>query len=68
VETLSEDIKALENPIPLNIEQYTCEACTKKSYINSEDKISEFVKCCLCGGEAKNTRIFQIEIQGIGEY
>ena len=33
------NINKLKEPIILTLEQFECEACTKKIYINSEDKI-----------------------------
>ena len=63
---MSMEIKPLQEPIAIKFEQYECEACGKKEYINSEDKKGEFVKCVFCGAEAKNVRIFDIEIKGIG--
>lgn len=61
-------IKELKKPIEIKLEQYECEACKKKSYINSEDKSGNFMFCPFCKAEAKNIRIFDININGIGEY
>ena len=68
--TMSDEItiKKLEKPIEVLFEQYICEACEKKSYINNEDKKNGFLHCPFCKAEAKNKRIFNIEIKGIGEY
>lgn len=62
------NIKQLKKPIEVKLEQYECESCKKKFYINSEDKPGEFITCHLCKGETKKVRIFDIEIKGIGEY
>ena len=62
------EIKALEKFIEILFDQYECKVCGKKSYINLDDKQREFVNCLLCGSEAKNTRVFQMEIKGIGDY
>ncbi len=61
-------IKPLEKPFKIKLEQYKCECCKKNLYINSEDKLGDFVHCPFCKAEAKNIRIFDIEIKGIGEY
>jgi len=61
-------IKHLENPINVKLEQYECEVCGGKLYINTQDKKGEFLHCPICGGEAKNVRIFEVNILGIGEY
>lgn len=61
------EIKPLKEPVGIKFEQYECGVCGKKSYVNSEDKPDSFV-CGFCGGETKNTRLFDIEIKGIGEY
>ncbi len=61
-------IKSLQEPIEIKFEQYECEVCKKKCYINAEDKNRDFLHCVFCGGESKNVRIFDIEIMGIGEY
>ena len=36
--------------------------------LNQEDKVSESFSCPFCHGESKNIRIFNIQINGIGEY
>ena len=65
-------IKPLEKPIQINAEQYICDECGLKSYINTEDKPKdkkgEFLHCPFCGSKTKNIRIFEVEIKGIGEY
>lgn len=61
------NIKSLKEPIQIKFEQYLCEECGLKSYINLEDKKGEFLKCPMCRGKTKNMRIFNIEIKGIGE-
>jgi len=61
-------IKQLKKPINIKMEQYECESCKKKIYINQEDKVSESFSCPFCHGESKNIRIFSIQINGIGEY
>ena len=65
---MSNEIKQLKEPIEIKLEQYECEACKKKFYINSEDKIGAFMSCPFCKAEAKNIRIFGVGIKGIGEY
>ena len=62
------EIKPLKEPIEIKLEQYECESCKKKTYINSEDKLGNFVHCPFCKAEAKNIRIFDVKIKGIGEY
>ena len=62
------NIKQLKEPIEIKLEQYECEGCKKKSYINSEDKLENFVHCPFCKAEAKNIRIFDVKIEGIMEY
>ncbi len=61
------EIKKLEEPVKIKLEQYECEKCGKKLYVNSEDK-PRLAVCCFCGGQTKNIRIFDVEITGIGEY
>lgn len=61
-------IKKLEKPIQINLEQYECINCKKKNYINSEDKIITEMRCPFCGEITTNIRIFEIDINGIGEY
>ena len=65
---MNNKIKELKELIEIKLEQYECEACKKKFYINSEDKIGNFMFCPFCKAEAKNIRIFDINIKGIGEY
>ncbi len=60
-------IKSLQEPIEIKFEQYECEVCSKKSYINSEDKPGSLA-CGFCGGFTKNVRLFDIKITGIGEH
>jgi len=62
------EIKPLKKPIEIKLEQYECEACSKKFYINTEDKTGNFMVCPFCKAEAKNIRIFDVEIKGIGGY
>ncbi len=62
------NIKKLKEPIEVKLEQYECTSCEKKSYINIEDKTVRKFFCPFCMEEAKNTRIFDVEIKGIGEY
>ena len=68
-------IKQLKKPIEIKLEQYECEDCKLKFYINSEDKTEGVIFMCpFCMGngkenkKAKNIRIFDIIIKGIGEY
>ena len=61
------EIKPLKDPVPLKLEQYGCEKCGEKFYINVDDK-PRIAVCCFCGGFTKNTRLFDMEIKGIGEY
>ncbi len=61
------EIKQLDELVEIKLEQYECEVCGKKCYINAEDK-SGLAVCCFCGGTTKNTRLFDIDIKGIGEY
>ena len=60
-------IKKLEEHVQIKLEQYECETCGKKFYINVDDK-PRLAVCCFCGGQTKNIRIFDINIIGIGEY
>ncbi len=60
-------IKSLKNPVGITLEQYECELCHKKFYVNSEDN-QEKLKCPFCNEDTKNTRIFDIEIKGVGTY
>ncbi len=62
------EIKQLKEPIEIKLEQYECESCKKKSYVNSEDKTERKFFCPFCMEEAKNLRIFDVKINGIGEY
>lgn len=62
------NIKELKKPIEIKLEQYECEGCGKKFYINSEDKIEGWAFCPFCRRESKNIRIFDVQIKGIGEY
>ena len=62
------EIKQLKEPIEIKLEQYECESCKKKSYVNSEDKTERKFFCPFCMEEAKNLRIFNVTIKGIGEY
>ncbi len=62
------DIKKLNKPIEINLEQYECNSCKEKFYINSEDKDITEMQCPFCGEQTINIRIFDIEIKGIGEY
>jgi len=61
-------IKELKEKIEIKLEQYECEACSKKFYINTDDKKGNFMFCPFCKAEAKNIRIFNVTIEGIGEY
>ena len=61
-------IKKLKEPVKINLIQYECSLCKKKSYINQADYKKEVEKCLFCNGETKRSRIFNIEIKGIGEY
>ncbi len=61
-------IKLLPQPVEVKLEQYECEKCSKKFYINSEDKVDYSFPCIFCQGETKKIRIFDISIKGIGEY
>ena len=61
------EIKQLNNTIMIKFDQYECNECGKKCYINSEDKSNNII-CAFCGGPTKNSRIFDLEIKGIGEY
>jgi Zn finger protein HypA/HybF involved in hydrogenase expression len=62
------DIKQLKTPIEVLFDQYECEVCKKKVYINTEDKIRNILPCPFCNGESKIIRQFQIKIEGIGNY
>lgn len=61
-------IKKLKESVSIMFEQYECESCKKKIYINQEDKEREFVSCPFCNAESKNIRVLDIQINGIGEY
>ena len=61
-------IKPLPQPVEVKLEQYECDKCNKKFYINSEDKTEDDFACVFCKGETKNIRIFDVKIEGIGEY
>jgi len=62
-------IKKLEKPIKLILEQYQCEHCHTKFYINEDDNPSDWINCPLCdGGTAQKIRKFDVDINGIGEY
>ena len=61
-------IKQLKEQIEIKLEQYECTSCKKKSYVNSEDKTERKFFCPFCMEEAKNLRIFDVKINGIGEY
>lgn len=61
-------IKKLKQKIEIKFEQYECDKCNRKFYINTEDKVEYKLPCPFCQGETKNTRIFDIEINGIGVY
>lgn len=63
------EIKKLNPSIDLILEQYFCETCKKKSYINSEDKGERNVLICpFCNSGTYNIRQFKIKIERIGEY
>ena len=62
------DIKKLKEPVAIKMEQYECEECGKKFYMNTEDKYKDYYSCPFCGSKAKNVRIFDIDIKAIGEY
>jgi DNA-directed RNA polymerase subunit RPC12/RpoP len=62
------EIKKLEKPIDLILEQYECKNCKKKIYINTEDKDSQTLICPYCKNQSENIRIFKIKINEIGEY
>ena len=63
------DIKKLDTPIKIELEQYECRTCKKKFYINSEDKVNTFMICPYCENQSENKRIFEIiKIESIGEY
>lgn len=68
MDTNSVEIKPLPEPVEVTFEQYECKNCTKKFYINAEDKPDFGFKCPFCEGETKNIRIFMVSIKGIGEY
>jgi len=61
-------INPLKKPIEINLIQYECSTCKKKSYINKEDYQEEESKCLFCEGKAKRIRLFEVGIKGIGEY
>lgn len=62
------DIQPLKEQIPIKFEQYNCPICLKKTYINLDDKRTDSVKCVFCEQTAKSSRVFEMEIKGIGEY
>lgn len=62
------DIQPLKEPISFKLEQYECQVCMKKTYINKDDKRTDSIKCVFCGETAKSSRVFEMEIKGIGEY
>jgi len=61
-------IKKLPKSVEIKLEQYECKDCKKKFYVNSEDKTEDNFSCIFCGAETNNIRIFEIKIEGIGEY
>ena len=65
------NINKLKEPIGLILEQFECESCKKKIYINSEDKTNSVMPCPFCEGikpSSNLVRQFEIKIEGIGEY
>lgn len=62
------EIKQLEEPIEITLEQFECDLCHKKIYVNVEDKPTSKIGCPFCVGSSNKVRIFQIKIEGIGEY
>ena len=65
------EIKPLKEPIKIKLEQYECDDCKKKFYINTEDKTKGVIfMCpfCMGNGKTKNIRIFDVIINGIGDY
>ena len=56
----------LEQPIPLTLEQFECQDCKKKFYVNVEDvqENKEFV-CPFCAAKTQNIRQFDVEILAI---
>ncbi len=63
------NINKLKEPIGLILEQFECESCKKKIYINSEDKTNSVMPCPFCEETSSSlVRQFEIKIEGIGEY
>ena len=58
----------LEKPIQMNMEQFGCQACEKKIYMNAEDFKDEVLDCPFCDVSGiKNTRLVEIDIKKIFE-
>lgn len=55
--------------IPIVLEQYECEDCKRKFYINTDDKYSNIMLCPYgCGTDSKITRKFDMTINNYEEY
>lgn len=64
---MNKNKQPLKNPIPLSLEQYECQICKKKFYINVEDQIDNDLACPLCKDtNVLNVREFDVEILRIG--
>ena len=60
--------QTIKQPIPLTLEQYECQTCKKKFYINTDDtqELQEFA-CPFCeDSNVLNVREFDVEILSIG--
>ena len=62
------EIKKLEKPIGLTLIQFECEACKTKTYINLDDTPREKMRCPFCLDYTNKIRIFEVDINGIGDY
>lgn len=61
-------LATLKKPIPLTLEQYECQTCKKKFYINIEDVIEgKKLFCPFCeDNDVQNVREFYVSIEAIG--
>jgi len=59
----------LEKPIEIKLEQFECQACKKKIYVNEEDfNEAKILDCPFCDVQnINNTRLFEVEIKKIFE-
>ncbi len=54
--------------IPLTLEQYICEDCEVKFYINKDDQNDKQLICPFCSSKTENIRKFEVGINLVEDH